>query len=118
MGIKLADIKADRRKVAIELTLGENPETGEEVTETLNVVYRPSAYTANSELELNQLRDSNWKSEMGLRFVEMLVVSWDLEDDDGNPFPINTQSLADLPSSFIGRVVGGIGDDMGKALAR
>ncbi len=118
MGIKLADIKADRRQITVELDMGESPETGEKVTEALVVVYRPSAYTANTELTLNSLRQSEWKSEMGLAFLEALVVSWDLEQDDGEPYPITKESLAELPSTFIAMVMYGVAGDMGKAVAR
>lgn len=118
MGVKLADLTADRRKVAIPLNMGENPDTGEQNVQDLNVVYRPSAYTANTEKELNVLRQSDWKSEMGLTFLTTLVVSWDLEEDDGTPYIITKESLASLPSTFISQVMAGIAGDMGKAAAR
>lgn len=116
MGIRLVDLTKDRRTLTVPIAVGED-DAGEPTTEPLVLVYRPSAYTANTEREMNVLRESDWKSALGLSFVETLVVSWDLEDD-GKPFPIEKERLAELPSNFISAVISGIADDMGKALAR
>jgi hypothetical protein len=117
MGVKLVDLKRDQRTILIPISLGENAD-GEQVTEDLRVTYRPSAYTANAELDFNSKLKGDWKSEMGLAFVHTLVIEWDLEGEDGQPVAITMAALADLPSSFVGEVIAGIGKDMGKAAER
>lgn len=112
-GIKLADLQQDRRPIIIPIVI-QAVEVGGDLTEDLSLTYRPSAYTGKTEKELNELAKGEWKSEMGLQFVKKLVVSWDLETDDGKPFPIEIDNLAELPSSFVGEVISGIADDMGK----
>lgn len=116
MPVKLIDLKRNQRTVSIPVSMGTNDD-GEEVNEHLVVTYRPSAYTANAELNWNAKRDGDWKSEMGMQFVLDLVISWDLEDDDG-VYPITKDALAELPTDFIGLIIGGIAGDMGKAGAR
>lgn len=115
MGVKLVDLKRDQRTVVIPIPVGEAD--GVVVTEDLTVTYRPSAYTGKTEQELNALSKEEWKSEMGLSFINRLVISWDLEGEDGAVFALDIESLATLPTTFIGDVIQGVAQDMGKARA-
>lgn len=138
MPVQLADLKRDRRTVTIDLPMGENDD-GEMTTEPIVVTYRPSAYTANAELDFNDKLKGDWKSEMALAFVHTLVVEWDLMDGD-EKYPLWPQHpdnfkpdgtiksakegydhdlpcLAALPQPFMGHVIAGIAGDMGKAAA-
>lgn len=109
MPIKLVDLKRDQRTIEIPIGIGDDAE------ETLTVTYKPSEYSSKTEAELNTILQGDVKSLMGTTFVQRLVLSWDLIGDDGEPYPITLDSLAELPSTFIGDVVGGVAKDMGKA---
>lgn len=118
MGVQLVDLKKDRRTVIIPICIGQVPETGEDLMADLNVTYRPSGYTANTELEFNAMLEGKWKSEMGLEFLLRLLIEWDLEEDEDVPYPLEKAALGDLPSDFITQVIRGVSEDMGKARAR
>lgn len=114
MPLKLTDLQKDRRTITFAIPIGTNETTGEEVTEELTVTYRPSAYTGKTEKELNELLKGEWKSAMGLEFVHRLVVRWDLEGEDDQPYPTSIDALSELPSTFIGEVITSVANDMGK----
>lgn len=133
--VKVSDLTSNRTTITVQIPMGLN-EDGEMMHEPLVVVYRPNAYTANTELDLNEKRDSTWKSALGLSFVNALIESWDLQTDDGEPYPLwiehpdnlagdggrksvkdgynsDLPCLAALPSNFIGQVIEGVSEDMG-----
>ena len=112
MPVKLVDLKRDQRTIEIQIYLGDEEE------ETLTVTYRPSEYSSKAEAELNESLAGDLKSRMGTEFVRRLVLSWDLIGEDGEPYPITDEGLAELPSTFIGDVVGGVAKDMGKVRQR
>lgn len=113
MGVKLADLQRDKRTIEFPVRVGES-DTGEELTEQVTLTYRPSKYTGKTEKELNALGKDEWKSALGLTFITTLVISWDVQDEDDTPFPLEIERLSELPSSFVGECISAIADDMGK----
>lgn len=114
MPVKITDLQRDKRSIEFMVNVGEN-EVGEALQEMVKLTYRPSAYTGKMERELNELQKGEWKSALGITFLQRLIIEWDVEDVDGTPFPMDTERLAELPSPFIGEVITGIADDMGKS---
>lgn len=118
MGLTLAALKADRRKISFDFILEQDEEAQTEKFEVVTLTYKPSVMTPSFEKELNTIiRDPNGhKSEWLAPFISQMVVSWDVEGDTpGEPYPITEESLRELPSIFLAEISIQITDDMGKA---
>lgn len=101
-------LKADRAPLTVNIDIA-----GQGV-EQLHIVYKPSQYTANAEKEMQKVQDEGGVSDWTLSFVNKLLIEWDLEGDDGKPYPMTVEALATLPREFIVRVSQDISEDMGK----
>lgn len=113
MAVKLVDLQRDQRTVKVDIPIAEDDD-GAVIYDQLVVTYRPSAYTGKTEKELNEILKGDVKSAMGIEFVKRLVISWDLEAEDGSPYPLSEDALYELPGTFIGDVITGVAGDMGK----
>lgn len=108
VSLKVMQLKADRAPLTVNIDIA-----GQGV-EQLHIVYKPSQYTANAEKEMQKVQDEGGVSDWTLSFVNKLLIEWDLEGDDGKPYPMTVEALATLPREFIVRVSQDISEDMGK----
>lgn len=75
---------------------------------TINIKYRPGAYTPEAVAEFSASK--NVLSD----FVQRVVVSWDITDDEGHMLPI--EAADKLPVALLGEMVDAINRNMsGKA---
>lgn len=98
--INLANLVKDRRDLVIEIG-GE----GE-----LNVTYKPSQFTAATEERYIDLIE---KKRVNMAYVDALVEildAWDLVDD-GEPVPMDQETLSGLPSEFLAEIFWAIVND-------
>lgn len=102
MSITLADIERDERTCVV---------TQDE--ETAEVVYRPSAYTPAIEDALQTAIETNRPASGVARLLSGLLISWDVLGEDGAPLATTPESLRDIPSAFLFKVINAITADMG-----
>lgn len=80
--MRISDYLNDRRKIDISIKLG-----GEE--ETFWVAYKPNAWTYAKWAEVKDIE--------GIDFLyaqaEVMLIDWDLFDDDGRKIPIDAESM-------------------------
>lgn len=97
--MKLSDLTRETKKVTIEI--------GGQV---LEVEYRVNAYTPEVEAELvNAEKKPAWTMS---RVLSKLVVTWSLEDEDGNMYPVDEAHTEKLPLQFMLNVFQAIAGDM------
>lgn len=71
----------------------------------INAAYRPGAYTPTAVAEFRDSKDV-------LRdFVNKLVISWDITNNDGSPLPVE-EGVDLLPVQLLGSLVEAINEDM------
>ena len=76
--------------------------------ETLSVTYRPSAINAaQEERELADKATGHVVLAVNKSLAEM-IVSWDLQDDEGNPLPVDEETLRPLGIDVVQRIYNGI----------
>lgn len=98
--MKLSSLIKNERRLAIDLD-----------GETLSVVYRPSKITPAAQEEFAEAVDRVGNGPAAATMLARILVSWDLEGDDG-PYPHDEESLRALPLSFVGGVFGAIMRDL------
>lgn len=81
--------------------------------ETVNLTYRPWAYTPDLERDVMTLFDKRLLGGAGAGYVAALVTDWDvLAEDEGKPVALAPDVLQTLPSRFLWAVVDAIREDM------
>lgn len=101
MPITIGALLADRR--TISLVIGED---------TLNITYRPSGMTPESEERLDTfVREKKVGASLVALLLDVLV-EWDLLGEDGKPLAVDAATLKKLPLSFLGLLVSEIGKDL------
>lgn len=98
--INLADLTKDRRDLVIKI----------EGAGELNVTYKPSEFTAATE---ERYIDQIEKKRVNMAYVDALVEileAWDLVDD-GEPVPLDQETLSGLPSEFLAEIFWAIVQD-------
>lgn len=99
--MKLQDILDDKRQLSVRVG-----------HEELTVVYRPSGLTPAVEFRLSELQGSSLYGAALAEALSAVLVSWDLESDDGKPYPTERAALNDLPTVFLSQVFSAIVEDM------
>lgn len=99
MGVSYQAVAADRATVVFPAAEGS--------PDHLTVSYRPNKMTTAWMNDGRKLVDS----------MPEIVTEWDLTDDDGSPFPLDSENLSRLPITFLGYVLSQLLGDMttGKA---
>lgn len=87
--------------------------------ETINLKYRPGIYTTEYERKLytRELDSSATEYGVNLQAVADLVSWWDILQD-GQPYPLDKESLGKLEIPLLNHVAGAIYEDLGKLPAR
>lgn len=88
MPMRVSDLSVDSEEKAISVKFGEN---------SLNLVYRVDKITPKSEGRLMDLARENRSGGALAEVLAAVVVSWDLENDKGEPYPVTIEALSELP---------------------
>lgn len=81
---------------------------------SLQIVYRPISYSLNEldEMQAESTKTGGTQDERKARMVRIatlisrMIVSWDLEDDNGEPIdPTNIDALQDVPSNIFTEII-------------
>lgn len=75
--------------------------------DVLELTYDPNFLTPNAE---DELRDSKTSAELA-KFLEGMLLDWDLTNEDGTPFDISYENLCTLPVTVLGLVTTAIAED-------
>lgn len=84
----------------------------DELDESLTLTYRPRAYTATTEAAFQAAMAENRTSEAVVQMLSVMMVSWDLMDDSGEPLPTDAATLRDVPTEILGLAITAIMEDM------
>lgn len=104
MPITLDDLRRDERICTVEFA-----------GSTAEITYKPQGYTPEVE-DAFQKALENRRSSNGLaQFVAALVIRWDVLGDDGEPYPLDLESLCKLPSRFLTAVTETLNRDIREA---
>lgn len=101
MALRVGSLSANTATVSIEVG-----------DETLNVVYKPSGLTPETEDALYELADAQRGGATLIAFLQDMLVSWDLLGEDDKPLPVNEATLRSLPVLFLSQIVEAISNDM------
>jgi hypothetical protein len=98
---KISHLLKDKRPLAIDLGEGE----------TLNVVYRPGVLTPARHDEAIDLVEQQRVGAALAKSLSLSLVSWDLTGEEGEPYPVDEDTLRELPVRFLDMVFSAIQDD-------
>jgi len=101
MPVRIGKLSANTATVAVEID-----------GETLNVVYRPSGLTPETEDRLQEMVKEQRGGASLIVLLREILVSWDLLDDNDQPLPVDERTLRGLPITLLSRVAEAISDDM------
>ena len=76
----------------------------------IRVVHRVDRAASAELAEYLDLADTAQMLRAVLRFLERVLVSWEVGDEDGNPVPISEEGLESVPADFLLAVVRQLGD--------
>ena len=71
----------------------------------VTATYRPGALTPSTQDKVMGLMETNRELVGFAKVLSQVLVGWDLQDDDGNPYPLTEGALGDLPGHFLADVV-------------
>lgn len=98
--MRLSQLLAKERTIEVEID-----------GDTLTITYDPSAFTAEAEDRYAAQRETARNIGAMAEALDILLIKWDLTDEDGKTLPINTETLRTLPGEFLGRVMEAINED-------
>lgn len=78
----------------------------------LAIIYRPSAVTPTHHDETMDLLEKQRVGSALARTVSNILISWDLTDENGKPYPVTEKALRDLPMQLLSKVSVAIQDDI------
>jgi hypothetical protein len=97
--MKLSDLKYETRQLTVDIE-----------GQPLRVEYFVNLYTP--ELEADILAAENQPAAGLAHVLGILIKTWDLEDEDGQIYPLTGPRTSKLPLSFMLKVLAAIGEDM------
>jgi len=101
MPIKLSQVGARRKSASVEYD-----------GETVDFVYKPSAFTPRVEARLNEAQVESTVSQEVAQVLSEVLVSWDVLGDDGKPLNPDIDLLMEMPLDFLTSITQALGDDM------
>lgn len=79
----------------------------------VNLRYRPTAISSARQDEFMAELDANKYTDAMVTFLPDVIASWDLENDDGTPFPIDANEMRNvLPNAFLRKCLEDVLGDM------
>jgi hypothetical protein len=100
MPISMNHIKNDKRHLTLEYA-----------GESFGVVYLPSQITPNIMAEMREANEDG-NEQYNVDALCRLLISWEVEGDDGQPVPIEHEVLSNMASPFLSHVLMGCVEDM------
>lgn len=105
--MKVSALRGKKRTIQVRV-----PGEEGEADEFVSVTYSPGALDIEmaermSEIALSSIADIAVVSVM----LEPLLVSWDLQDEDGSPWPCDEEHLKKTPVMFLGLILSAIQED-------
>lgn len=98
MGLRLSSATSKPRELVVEFEGGD-----------LHCMYRPASYTV---AELDELQANARDTKRIVESMQRTLVSWDLEDEDGTPIPLETEPLTNkVPTSVYVTIMRAMQDD-------
>lgn len=110
--MKVSALKGRKHTVPIVIPGGED-----EPDEVVKLIFCPGALTLELWESLTSLAENPASADVEafktflMNEDDPLVVGWDLENDDGSPFPCDPEHMAKLPFDFLGMMVDAIGTE-------
>ncbi len=98
MPIRVADMARNERTMEVEF-----------LDETARVTYRPLAYTPELEAALDEAGAR--ASGRIIKFLEAVLISWEVLDEDGQELPPTKEVMEKLPLDFLSAVSNAITKD-------
>jgi uncharacterized protein YccT (UPF0319 family) len=99
--VRLSALTADRR--TIKVSFGDD---------TLTLTYKPSAINAVQEARELEDREKGHHLMSQARSLAEIIASWDLQDDDGQPVPVEAEVLGQLGLDVTSALTRAILDDL------
>ncbi len=84
---------------------------GDDAEDLVHVVYKPGALTLEVADSIKEIMLSGFEFDIAFAILEPMLVSWDLENDDGSPFPVTAEAIKKVPIEFLGLILSGIEKD-------
>lgn len=111
--MKLSALKSRTRTLEI-------PVSGEEgePDEIVKVIYRPGEITLEVSDNIKEAIASGFEADAAYAVLKPILVSWDLQDEDGSPLPVTEETLRIVPLTFLGLVMAAVEDDARPNLQR
>jgi len=94
-----------KREEEIVIRMGDEPD------DLVHVVYRPGQLTLEIADKVKEIMGSGFEHDIALAMLEPLLVRWDLENEDGTPYPLNHDTLRKVPLEFLGLILARIESD-------
>jgi hypothetical protein len=91
--VKVGSLSSETKRVEVPVGAG-----GEKV----GVVYRPGLLTPNS---VGRMLDKDAEEIEVRKLLEEVLVSWEIEQNDGTDLPTTVEAMGDLPLGFLGDVI-------------
>jgi hypothetical protein len=104
MPITLTALRNDRRETAVEYE-----------GESAQIVYRPSAYTPETEDGLRGAVESGRPARGLATVLSQVLLEWEVVDDDGNLLPVTLELMMQMPNAFLVAISNAVSKDMGVA---
>lgn len=105
--MKVSALKSAVRRIQVPVP-GEDQDAPEE---KVWVDYRPGELTLEVQDELKEAVDSGFESDAAFVILKRVLSAWDLQDDEGNPWPVTVEGIKKVPLIFLGAIMGGIEED-------
>ncbi|MBI1756204.1 MAG: hypothetical protein HYR64_03755 [Fimbriimonas ginsengisoli] len=99
--MKLADLSKETLPFEVALPAG-----------VLKGAFRPQAYTPRVEQLVGEAQDGPAPAQALADALSRLLVSWDLEGEDGEPYPTSLEALLEVPVPVLGEVFRAIAQAM------
>lgn len=99
--MKISDLRKGQRTLAVDLD-----------GETLTLTYRTGAVTPATHDQALDLVEKQRVGAALARSLSLSLLSWDLTDDNGAPYPVTEEALRELPVSFLDKVFTAIQEDL------
>ena len=76
------------------------------------VTYRPGVLTPDEDDRIQAAREANTLTDALIDLLMRMLVTWDVEGDDGKPLPIEAATLRVLPNALLLKIMAAVQEDM------
>jgi hypothetical protein len=104
--MKVSALKGKERTIPITV-----PGEDGDPDEIVHITYRPGAVDLEMSDKITEAVLNGVEADVALIMLEPMLVSWELTDDDGLPWPVDVEHLRKTPLQFIGLILEAIQED-------